>query len=92
MEVGLREANQRFSNIMKAVRRGEEVMLTERGKPLARIIPIRAADTSETVIRRLEETGLLRPASRPRPMPVWEPRPIEGESIAQTLREERESS
>jgi len=31
MEVGLREANQHFSRIMKAVRAGEEVMLTERG-------------------------------------------------------------
>jgi prevent-host-death family protein len=41
MEVGLREANQRFSTIIKAVRDGEEVLLTERGKPLARLVPVR---------------------------------------------------
>ena len=92
MEVGLREANQRFSKIMRAVRRGEEVMLTERGKPLARITPVRSADSPEAVIRGLEEAGLLRPANKPRPMPVWEPRPLRGVSIAQTLHEERESS
>ena len=33
MKVGLREANQRFSRTMQAVRRGEEVVLTERGRP-----------------------------------------------------------
>ena len=35
MKLGLREANQRFSRTMQAVRRGEEVVLTERGRPIA---------------------------------------------------------
>lgn len=92
MEVGLREANQRFSTIMKAVRRGEEVMLTERGKPLARIVPVRSTDSSEAVVRQLEAAGLLRAAAKLRPMPGWEPRRLHGVPMTQTLREERESS
>ena len=92
MEVGLREANQRFSTIMKAVRGGEEVMLTERGKPLARIVPVRSADTSQAVVRQLEAAGLLRAAAKPRPMPAWEPRPLRGAPMVHTLREERDSS
>ena len=41
VHVGLREANQHFSRIMHRVRAGEEVVLTERGEPFARIVPIR---------------------------------------------------
>lgn len=92
MEVGLRDANQRFSKIMKAVRGGEEVLLTERGKPLARIVPVHPAGQPETAVRRLEATGFLRAAAKPQPMPVWEPRPLHGVPMTQTLREERKSS
>ncbi len=92
MEVGLRDANQRFSKIMKAVRGGEEVMLTERGKPFARIVPARPAGQPEMAVRRLEATGFLRAAAKPYPMPAWKPRPLHGVPMTQTLREERESS
>jgi antitoxin (DNA-binding transcriptional repressor) of toxin-antitoxin stability system len=43
MEVGLREANQRFSAIIKAVRRGEEVLLTK-ARHAARPASSRAVD------------------------------------------------
>jgi prevent-host-death family protein len=92
MEVGLREANQRFSTIIKAVRGGEEVLLTERGKPLARLVPVRSAAEPEAAVRRLEAAGFLKAASSQRPMPAWAPRPLRGTSMTQTLREERESS
>jgi prevent-host-death family protein len=92
MEVGLREANQRFSTIIKAVRRGEEVLLTERGRPLARLVPVRPAEQPDVAVKRLEAMGLLRASAKASPMPAWVPRPIRGASMAQTLREERESS
>ncbi|HUY28814.1 MAG TPA: type II toxin-antitoxin system prevent-host-death family antitoxin [Candidatus Binataceae bacterium] len=92
MEVGLREANQRFSKIMQLVRAGEEVMLTERGRPLARIVPARPAGQAEATVRRLEAAGLLRAALKPRPMPDFKPRPLRGPSMTRTLRDERESS
>lgn len=57
MQIGLREANRHFSRLMKAVRGGREVLLTERGKPLAVVRPIRTGDDVETVIQRLETAG-----------------------------------
>ena len=36
MRLGLREANHQFSRAMRAVRAGEEVVLTERGRPTER--------------------------------------------------------
>ena len=92
MEVGLRQANQRFSKIMKVVRSGEEVTLTERGRPVARIVPIASPEEPEASIRRLEAAGLLQPATKRSPMPPWKPLVLRGPTIVQTLREERDSS
>jgi prevent-host-death family protein len=92
MRVGLKEANQHFSKLMKAVREGEEVLLTESGKPLARIVPLRDGDKSEAAIARLEVSGFLRAAAKPEPMPDWKPRPIRGVPMVRTIREERDSS
>jgi prevent-host-death family protein len=92
MEVGLREANQAFSRIMKAVRRGEEVLLTERGKPLARIVPMRPSGAAEGMVQRLEASGFLRAATKRTRMTVWEPRPLAGPPVTLTLREERDLS
>ncbi|MGH7813532.1 MAG: type II toxin-antitoxin system Phd/YefM family antitoxin [Candidatus Binataceae bacterium] len=94
MKVGLREANHRFSAIIKAVRGGKEVILTERGKPLARIVPLRPAeDREEAAIRRMVAAGILRPALKPGPMSWkgWRPIKIRGPSIVQTLREDRDA-
>jgi len=38
--VSAREANQGFSKLLQAVAGGEEVVITRRGKPVARLAPI----------------------------------------------------
>ena len=43
--VSAREANQSFSRLLQAVVEGEEVVITRRGKPVARLAPIEAATT-----------------------------------------------
>lgn len=78
MQIGLREANQRFSRLVKTVRDGREVLLTERGKPLAVLRPIRNVDKAKAAIQRLEASGLLRPAAKRAALPSWQPKPIRG--------------
>jgi prevent-host-death family protein len=90
MQIGLREANQQFSRLMKAVRGGKEVLLTERGRPLAVVKPIRGGNETESIVQRLEASGLLRPASKRRVLPPWAPRSIRGAPVSQTVREERD--
>jgi prevent-host-death family protein len=92
MRIGLREANQHFSKAVKAVKAGEEVVLTDRGRPIAVIKPLGGPDRVESAIRRVEAAGLLRPASKPAPLPAWRPRPIKGAPLSRTLREERDAS
>ncbi|MCA9473107.1 MAG: type II toxin-antitoxin system prevent-host-death family antitoxin [Nitrospirales bacterium] len=90
MQMGLREANQNFSKAIKAVKSGQEVVLTERGKPIATIKPLNAHQQRDSVMRRLEEAGLLISAPKTSPLPAWTPRPINGMSMSKTLREERD--
>jgi prevent-host-death family protein len=90
--MGLREANQQFSKAIKAVKAGKEVVLTERGKPIAVIKPIAREEKIDAKIRRLESEGLLRPALKrgPMPAPSWKPIRIKGKPISQTISEERD--
>ena len=92
MRLGLREANQKFSKAIKAVRQGKEVILTDRGKPFAIIKPLLPAEDEDSVIRRLEAEGILQAGSirGPMPVPKWRPIRIKGKSMSETIREERD--
>ncbi|MEW6245295.1 MAG: hypothetical protein AB1555_01135 [Nitrospirota bacterium] len=81
-----------FSKAVKVVKAGEEVVLTECGKPIAVIKPLDGDATGEALMRRLETSGVLRPASKPSPLPPWRPRPLRGKPLSRTLREERDAS
>ena len=39
-QIGIREANQHLSRYIAAVERGEEVIITRRGRPVARLVPV----------------------------------------------------
>ena len=60
MRMGLREANQHFSRAVRAVKAGREVVLTERGRPVAVIKPLRATGATSAAIERLASEGRLR--------------------------------
>jgi prevent-host-death family protein len=44
MRVGIRELKQNASSVIRRVVNGESVEVTDRGRPVARILPIHAAD------------------------------------------------
>ena len=92
MRMGLREANQSFSKAIKAVKAGKDVVLTERGKPIAVIKPLQSEKDANSIMRRLEAEGVLRRGPKSvRPMPrSRDPVPIKGKSIAKTISEERD--
>lgn len=89
MRMGLREANQRFSKAIKAVKSGEHVVLTERGQPIAVIKPLRANRNQANAVRQMVTAGLLRPPARSGAMPPFKARPIRGSSISRTISEDR---
>lgn len=94
MKLGLREANQQFSRAIRAVRAGSEVVLTERGRPIAVIVPFRdkGEDPQATALQAMADAGLIRPASRKGPMPAprWRPAKVTGVPISRTVIDDRE--
>ena len=94
MRLGLREANQRFSQTIKAVRAGKEVILTDRGNPIAVITPIKNEGDREAMLQRLAEQGLITLAARKGPMPAphWRPVKVQGKPVSQTISDDREDT
>ena len=87
--IGLREANQRFSELVKLLRAGQSALLTHRGKPLAVLKPLPEPIDSDATIRRLESMGLLRAAAKQTALPRWTARRLKGVPLSQTMRDER---
>ena len=90
MKLGLREANQHFSKAINAVRAGKEVILTERGQPIAVITPLKQEDTRDASLKRLADEGLITLPSRKGPLPRFEPIRIKGKPLSQTIIEDRD--
>jgi antitoxin (DNA-binding transcriptional repressor) of toxin-antitoxin stability system len=74
------------------VRAGKEVILTERGHPIAVIKPIRDEDAQEATLGAMVGEGLITPAARngPMPTPTWRPVKVKGKPLSQTVIEDRE--
>lgn len=89
--VGIREAKARLSGLLADVRRGETVTITDRGRGVARLVPVRVDESSlPSRIRQLEDLGWIARPSTPAgrcPPPVRLAKP----NIAQRyLREDRD--
>lgn len=71
-EVGIRELRNHLSAFLDRVRAGEEVVVTDRGTPVARLLPV----GRDSAYDRLVREGLVAPAkatSRSRPRRREEP-------------------
>ena len=76
------------------VKAGEEVIVTERGTPIAKIVPVAASPLGlPTSLAALAQAGLVRPGSGQVPAEVWTlPRPKDPQGLGrQALEEERET-
>jgi prevent-host-death family protein len=62
MEVGVAALRADLKKWLDLVQSGEEVVVTERGMPIARLVPVREADLLEQLTRE----GILTPARAPK--------------------------
>lgn len=82
-----------LSDYLRGVKNGEEVLVTERGRPIARLVPAVGAEGASDRKKRLVRAGTLRPGSRKLSPQLLKPSPVldaEGK-ILQGLLEERRS-
>jgi prevent-host-death family protein len=91
--VNISDLKARLSAHIQLVRDGEEVLVCDRNKPVARIVPCLLDDQPERE-RQLIARGVLAPPLKKRISPVSWPQPpgaVSDEVIEQIWREEREN-
>ena len=82
-----------LSKYLARVKGGEEILITERGKPVARIVPLRRdACAFPEHLLEMERAGLIRLGTGKLPEGFWKlPRPKDPKGLAlKALLEERE--
>lgn len=78
IEIGVRELRNNLSRYLGRVREGEEIVVTDRGSAVARVLPIGI----ERVLDRLIAEGVVTPAPQPKPRAGA---PIEGAGTVSDL-------
>ncbi len=76
---------------LEAVQRGEEVVVTDRGRPVATLTPIRGLEGEDERTVRLIAAGVLRPVREALPPEFWDlPRPrVPGNAAVEAILAER---
>jgi prevent-host-death family protein len=86
------ELKARLSKYLNRVKAGEEVLITDRGDPVARLLPISRARAGRETMKSMEKRGLIRIGSGKLPKDFWKiPRPEDSKGLVlKALLEERE--
>jgi prevent-host-death family protein len=85
MDVGIRQLRDHLSRYVDEVQKGQEIVITDHGKAVARIVPI---EDGRRKLDQLIAEGLVTPAKRPRSKP--NPLPNDGGvSLSEIVIEQR---
>ena len=89
--VGIRELKNRLTQYLRETKKGEEIVVTERGSPIAVIQPIRAARRSTSLEARLGALAARGVVTVPTRKPRAKIRPVtlKGPPLSRTVLEDR---
>lgn len=91
-KVGVREAKANLSGILEKVKNGREIIITERGKPIGMIVPVKDSSLSlEERIKKLEKLGWLSPSKPVANVDIDLPIQVPEGLAQQYLQEDRDS-
>lgn len=80
VQIGVKELREQLAHWLDRAERGEEILVTERGRPKARLLGAEA----ETALDRLVRIGLVTPPQRRRE-PLPPPLPVEGSPVTDAV-------
>ena len=90
--IGIRDAKIHLSKYLKMVQKGMEVIITDRGKPIGKIVPIHTSDLPlKDRIKRLEDQGLLEAISDKRLKTIPPPIPVPDGIAQKFLQQDRDN-
>ncbi len=88
LSYGVREVKARLSSLLKEVQGGAEVLITDRGRPVGKLVAVVAEDLSlEARLARLERVGWLETEGARERQPLAPALPL-SEPVAQRLLQE----
>ena len=88
--VGIRDAKMHLSKYLKMVQQGAEITITDRGRPVGKIIPIRTKQMSlKDRIKRMEDRGQIEPVKDEGQVIIPPPIPVPDEIAQHILQQER---
>ncbi len=88
--VGIRDAKIHLSKLLKQVQNGNEVLITDRGKPVGKIVSVLPHSLAlPERLKRLEERGAIEQRSRKSMNKVPPPLPLEKGLAQKILQEDR---
>ena len=85
MDVAVSELRAHLSDYLDRAREGAEVVITDRGVPIARLLGLTATATLE----RLAADGVIARAAAPRPRASGQPRPQSRRPVADIVSDQR---
>ena len=90
LNVGIREAKANLSKLLRMVERGKEVVVTDRGRPVGKLVPIsKGALPLAARIKEMEDAGILEPVTGKSPRRLPPPIPVEKGMARRLLDEDR---
>jgi prevent-host-death family protein len=86
--IGIREAKAQFSRLVREAQGGREWLITDHGRPVAKLVPVEDDVDLAERIRRLEVRGVIEPPS-PDQGPLPPPLPVPFGALADALQADR---
>lgn len=91
LTVGIRELRDHLTRYLARVRRGDRIVVTDRGRPIAAIHAIRTDETLDEKLKRLEAEGKVKLPEKWAP-PKGSRVRLGGRPLSEYVLEEREES
>ncbi|MDO8141560.1 MAG: type II toxin-antitoxin system prevent-host-death family antitoxin [Candidatus Brocadiales bacterium] len=88
---GIKEIRDNFTQYLKRVKRGEEIVVTERGKPVALLKPIPEGEGVQEKLESAAMKGLVRLPQREGNIPAHKKIKLTGKSLTEVILEGRET-
>ena len=90
IKIGVREAKMHLSRYLKTVQNGGEVIITDRGRPVGKIVPLEDAEMplSER-LKHLEHKGIIEPQRDKSGLKSHAPVAVEQDIAQKYLQEDR---
>jgi prevent-host-death family protein len=93
IHVGVREAKINLSKLLKMVQNGSEIVLTDRGRAVGKIVPIEKESLPLNArIKRLEEQGVIEIHKGKKYTKMPQPIPVPNGIAQRLLQEDREDA